>query len=487
MARKSAHRKLSRKARNDQSQRWDVMGGYRPFVKTPDELIVIILEQLGKMSRYFLKNALYVCRKWHDIGMPILWTAMRFDKLCEIGTLGVCLGRHRGPRLTSRIRSLTFNMSEDSLTLFGRQSQQGPTKQAVSAIGRLEHLESFSVRAPYSHIHIVSSLVQSLRLSVMSLEVHLDNDKKMHASCEHAGGSVCSAVRSKLKHLTHVNLRGTSFCRQLVPHDKDAMGSGEMTICLIDSRYRQFTDHLAFNLASLFAAHYRTPQAVDTVKRVTTINFQANRPIPGSTHQTYFDIVHIRNVAEGQQTIIPARVLNTYERSAAKHLFLRLTSKTKGILHNYYATSWNQVVFLADPTAWLEEQDLGIRLPKTLRTSPIYRYRGYRWRALAATPSEVMRKELIFPKGHTWREVTNTVLAYEDAADVPTSSMHISNMQQMHDELFQYERAAGRPLLLPMTKEGIRVLNGCCRERAPQELNGTFTSEHDNNANIESF
>lgn len=357
----------------------------------------------------------------------------------------------------------------------------------MSVIERLGQLGSFSIRAPYAHVHVVSSLVQSLRPSVTSLEVHLDSSKgRSRAACESSREShICSVVRSKLEHLTCVNLRGTLFCRRLVPQDKEAMGSGEMTICLIDSRYRQSAERLAFNLASLFADHYRTPQAVDTVKRITTNNFQAYYPIPSSIHQTYFDIVHIRDVAKGQQTIIPTRILNIHERLAMKHLFLRVTSKTKtGTLHDYYATSWNQVVFLTDPTAWLEEPDLGIRLPKTPIASPAYRYKQYRWRALAATPNEVERRELVFQRGHTCREVK--VLAYEDAADVPTSSKHISSMQKMHEELFQYERAAGRPLLLPMTEKGFRFLRGCCRERAPQELDGTFAPE-DDDAEIDSF
>lgn len=68
------------------------------------------------------------------------------------------------------------------------------------------------------------------------------------------------------------------------------------------------------------------------------------------------------------------------------------------------------------------------------------------------------------------------VLAYENTGDIPTSSKHASNMQQMHEELYRYEIAAGRPLLRPTTENGIRILNGCCRKMAPQELNGTFTS-----------
>lgn len=50
---------------------------------------------------------------------------------------------------------------------------------------------------------------------------------------------------------------------------------------------------------------------------------------------------------------------------------------------------------------------------------------------------------------------------------------------QMHEELFQYERAAGRLLLLPITEKDSRFLDGCRREKAPQELNGTFAPEDD--------
>lgn len=392
MARKSTYRKLSRRAKNDQLDKWAIVDNYSRFAGMPDDLIVIVLQHLRKMSRYLLKRALFVCRKWHDIGMPMLWTAVRFEKLCEIGTLAVCLGQHRRPQLASGIRSLTFHMSEEPLSPSWRERQEGlPIKQAVSVIERLGQLGSSSIRAPYAHVHVVSSLVQSLRPSVTSLEVHLDSSKgRSRAACESSRKShICSAMRSKLKHLTCVNFRGILFCRQLVPENKDAMGSGEMTICLIDSRYRQSAEHLVFNLASLFAVHYRTPQAVDTVKRVTIINFQAHHPTSGDIDQMYFDFVHIRDVAKGEQTIVPARILNTHEKSATKHLFLWMTSNTKTeTLHDYYATSWNQVVLLADPTAWLEEPELGIRLPKTLIASPAYKYKHYRWRALAATPKE---------------------------------------------------------------------------------------------------
>lgn len=108
---------------------------------------------------------------------------------------------------------------------------------------------------------MVSSLVQSLQRSVTSLEVQLDNDKgRSRASCESSRNShICSAVRDKLKHLSCDSLRGSLSCQQLVPEDKNAMGSGEMTICLTDSGYRQSAEHLAYNLAARFAVHYRTP------------------------------------------------------------------------------------------------------------------------------------------------------------------------------------------------------------------------------------
>jgi len=49
--------------------------------------------------------------------------------------------------------------------------------------------------------------------------------------------------------------------------------------------------------------------------------------------------------------------------------------------------------------------------------------------------------------------------------------------QTMNGDLFQYEKVAGRPLLLPFTADGLGLVDKVGRERTTQEEAGTFVPD----------
>ena len=493
MGRKRTQRKSSSQEPNDGTPSNDNVS---EISRLPDELVIVLLDRFRRDHISMLGRSLQVCRKWHDIGMPLMYKHLSFSQLEPLVHLGstfkpIETGRRcrggpmkdklppppLGQHLVNYIRSITLywpSLSGGKGEWYRQRHLRDPDAWNAGTVGdlfrstattvkMLESLEVISIHATYHDVHEIAALIKSIGPSVSSLELKMDIEGNRHycnwrahqptapSQCD-PSVDLCQIIAMRITQFTSVNLCGGMFCHNIVTCASKGLGDGVLSVNLIDSNWPSSTKEHALHPAERFAARfesiYWTREQDNKTIRITSVAFPT--PTSGNFDETRFDAVIYRDINRSamSRNITPIRSLQrNQERNRKLPVYLRVG--TPHCFVDHQAESWSDVVAMINPKDWPQEQDLQVRLPSNVAHSFAYKFNQLRW---VAAPSASAPAVLS--------------CSVQERRDI---------RRLLHEELFEYEQAAGRPLLLPIVDRHVfREVSGVYRDVSPQELNGDF-------------